>query len=318
MFLAVGVGAFTAGMFHLVTHAFFKALLFLAAGGVIHALGGEEDLHRMGGLKRHLPGMYWSFLIGALALAGFPLLSGFFSKDEIIFAAFASERGNVLLGALALVGVAMTGFYVFRAFLLAFHGDSHRAAHQHIHVPGSVMALPVGLLAVLAAVGGYLNYIGGAGAVDRFLEPVFHRYTQPIPEVHGAEGLQMPLMVLSVGLGLAGIGLAYLMYVKHVGWAAVMGEWAPALYKLFLNKWYVDELYAAIFVRPAKALGRMLESGPDELFTEGLVRGVSGGVRTCSMGLRRLQSGYLRDYALGIIAGAALVLVYLLQSGGAR
>jgi len=320
MFLAVGVGSYVAGMFHLVTHAFFKAVLFMAAGGVIHALGGEENLSRMGGLRRALPTMYWGFLLGALALAGFPLTAGFFSKDEIIVAAFSSEVGSPVLGAMALLVVALTGFYVFRAFFLAFHGESRVEEHvrHHMHKPGADMGAPVLVLTVLAAVGGYLNFLGGEGAMDRFLEPVFHRYATPVPYIEGAEALKEPLMLLSVCLGLLGIGTAWLMYVRYPRWAVTVGGWYPRVYRLLLNKYWIDELYGWLIVRPVLALGRFLSDAVDPAITDGVVLGAARTVRDFSSGLRALQSGFVRDYALAVLGGAVVVLIYLLQAGGVR
>ena len=320
MFLAVGVGAYAAGMFHLMTHAFFKALLFMAAGGVIHALAGEEDLRRMGGLWKAVPGMYVGFLVGALALAGFPLLSGFFSKDEIVYAAFASQRGSAVLGALALVTVLLTGFYIFRAFFLAFHGASRvepEVAH-HMHRPGGAMTLPVAILTGLSIFGGYIQFIGGPGAIDRWLEPVFDQYAHPVPLVAGAETLQEPLMVVSVALGLLGIVGAFLMYVVFPGAAETVGGWYPGLYRLLLNKYYVDELYSLLFVRTGRWVGELLSGPADGFLTEGIVRGAARVVQGGALWLRRLQTGFVRDYALAVLAGATLVVFYLLQVGGIR
>lgn len=321
MFLAVGVGVFTAGMFHLVTHAFFKALLFMAAGGVIHALGGEEDLRRMGGLRRGLPVMYWGFLVGALANVGFPLTSGFFSKDEIILGAFASERGSEILGALALVSVVLTGFYLFRAFFMAFHGANRMEAeghHLHLHRPGLSMAVPVMILTVLAAAGGYLQFLGGSHSLDHFLEPVFDRYAHPVPMMAGAAELQETLMVLSVTLGLLGIGTALLMYVTRPQLAGEIGSWYPRLYRLLLDKYRVDELYGAVLLRPAKRLADFLSDDVDPAITDGSVRGVAKMVVSSSSGLRRVQTGFVRDYALAVLAGAVLIVAYLVQQGGVR
>jgi NADH-quinone oxidoreductase subunit L len=255
-----------------------------------------------------------------LALAGFPLLSGFFSKDEIIYGAFASERGSAVLGVLALITVALTGFYVFRAFFLAFHGESHvdpKVAH-HMHKPGASMTGPVAILAVLAALGGYIQYIGGSGAIDRWLAPVFDRYTQPVPMVAGAEQLQQPLMVVSVTLGLLGILVAYLMYVVFPQSSKAVGRWYPNLYRLLLNKYYIDELYSLIFVRTGRWVGGVLSGGIDGFLTDGIVRGTARTVQSSALGLRRLQSGFVRDYALAILGGATLILFYLLQVGGIR
>jgi len=320
MFLAVGVGAYAAGMFHLVTHAFFKALLFMAAGGVIHALAGEEDLNRMGGLWKKLPTMYIGFVVGALALAGFPLLSGFFSKDEIIFAAFASERGNAILGAMALASVVLTGFYIFRAVFMAFHGESRIDHHvaEHIHKPGSDMVVPVLILTLLAAFGGYIQFAAGPGTVEQFLAPVFDKYAHPVQLAPEAEAIQLPLMTISVLLGLAGIATAFAMYVLWPQLPKDVGSWYPRLYKLLLNKYYVDELYAIVFLKPGRRLGELLSGDVDGFVTDGIVRGASRTVEISSLGLRRLQTGFLRDYALGILAGAVAIVAYLIQAGGLK
>lgn len=318
MFLAVGVGAFTAGMFHLVTHAFFKATLFLAAGGVIHALGGEEDLRRMGGLRRVVPVMYWGFLIGALANVGFPLTSGFFSKDKILFGAFASERGSALLGGLALLSVVFTGFYVFRAFFMAFHGESRaeHGGHQHGHLPGASMSIPVALLAVLAALGGYLQFVAGPGSFERFLEPVFHHYAKPVELAHDAV-LQQSLMASSVTLGLLGIAAAFVMYVRDPRLPARLGGAVSWLYRLLLNKYYVDEIYDLLFVRSLRAIGGFLSGAFEPAATDGVVKGVTGTIRGASLVLRRAQTGFLRDYAVAILAGAVVIVAYVLQAGAA-
>ncbi|MGI5835956.1 MAG: NADH-quinone oxidoreductase subunit L [Chloroflexota bacterium] len=320
MFLAVGVGAFAAGMFHLITHAFFKALLFMAAGGVIHALAGEEDLNRMGGLWKKLPVMYVGFVVGALALTGFPLLSGFFSKDEIILAAFASERGNVVLGGMALASVVLTGFYVFRAVFMAFHGESRvePQLREHLHKPGSDMGIPVMVLTLLAAFGGYIQFIAGPGTIEHFLAPVFDRYSHPVQFVAGTETLQMPLMLSSVALGLAGIGIAFAMYVLWPQLPKSASRWYPWVYQLLLNKYYVDELYGAVLLKPGRKLGEFLSGSVDSFFTSGVVRYASQAVNSSSIGLRRLQTGFVRDYALGILAGAVVIAAYLLQSGGLK
>ena len=318
MFLAVGVGAFTSGMFHLITHAFFKAVLFLSAGGVIHALGGEENLNKMGGLRKSLPVMYWSFLFGALANVGFPLTSGFFSKDEIIFSAFSSQRGNQLLGAMALLSVVFTGFYVFRAFFMTFHGESRFDPHHHIHKPGAAMSIPVAVLGILAAVGGGLQYLAGPGTLDRFLEPVFTRYAKPVPVAPGAELIQEPLMFFSVILGLSGISVAFMMYVRYPRLAVEVGAWYPRLYRLLLNKYWVDEAYGLLIVRPALWTGRFFSNVFDPAVTDGVIGVFTGTIRAASLGLRKLQTGYVRDYALAVMAGAVVIVFYLIGVGGAR
>jgi NADH-quinone oxidoreductase subunit L len=333
MFLAAGVGAFGAAIFHLATHAFFKAALFLAAGGVIHALHGEEDLFKMGGLARRLPLIYGSYLFGALALAGVPLFAGFFSKDEIIQAAFGSH-GNPLLGLLALATVVLTGFYVFRSLFLAFHGAEHgeaktvdvshlrrerrrqqalRASGSHghqLHALSPLMTWTTVILGGLSLLGSLLTFgIGG------YLEPVFTRYHAAKLEEHS---LNWPLIMISTLLGLIGIGLAYLFYIRQPGRPA---EWTARyrrLYAFLLNRWYIDQLYDAALVRPTRLIGDFVGRSFDPGFVDGIVMGLSRLTGASASGLRTLQTGYLRNYALAILGGTVLVLLFVLVRGGIR
>ncbi len=306
MFLGVGVGAFAAGIFHLVTHAFFKALLFLAAGGVIHALHGEEDLRRMGGLRTQLPTMYWTFLIGAAALAGLPPLSGFFSKDEILAAAFVSPRGGLLLGLLGLATTALTGLYIFRAVFLAFHGTA-RGEVAHLHRPGMVMTVPVLVLALLSGVGGALG-----GEIGAALHPVFSRYGgHPLAET----GLG-PVAPLAVLLALGGVAVAYIFYVQQPTWPLTLADQWRWLYRLLLNGYYVDALYSAVLARPGAALAAFVAGPLDQGLIDGIVNGVARLVRAAAQGLSRLQTGYVRNYALAVLAGAVVIVAYLLRVGG--
>ncbi|HEX9016002.1 MAG TPA: proton-conducting transporter membrane subunit, partial [Chloroflexota bacterium] len=278
-----------------------------------------------------LPVTYWAFLFGALANVGFPLTAGFFSKDEIVFSAFASERGSQVLGGMALLSVVFTGFYVFRAFFLAFHGQprvaaqhsgessviSHQSAH-HVHAPGAAMNLPVALLGLLSLVGGGLSILPVSKLFDGFLEPVFHQYAKPVELLAGSEPMQESLMLTSVLLGIAGILVALWMYVLRPGMALEVGSWYPRLYRLLLNKYYVDEAYGLLVIRPALWVGRFFSDLFDPAATDGLIGLVAGTVRWFAGAFRSLQSGYLRDYALAVLAGAVVLVGYLVQAGGMR
>jgi NADH-quinone oxidoreductase subunit L len=319
MFLAAGVGAYTAGIFHLLTHAFFKALLFLAAGVAIHALHGEEDLRRMGGLRGPLPVAWAAFGIGGLAIAGVPPFSGFFSKDEIIWSAFVSERGNVFLGLIALVTGGLTAFYVFRAFFLAFHGASRATAHEvhdgdraqanhELHKPGLEMQVPLIVLGVLAIGGGWVLIPGAVSTLETYLEPVFEGL--PIHVEHAGGATYWLLAAVSSLLGLAGIAFAYMAYVSRPGISANLARQFAAAHRLLTNRYYVDEFYDMAFVRPTRTLARWLS----RYFDRGIDNGVNAAgflVREASVALRELQTGYVRNYALLIFAGAVLVIGFI-------
>ncbi|MDP9372025.1 MAG: NADH-quinone oxidoreductase subunit L [Chloroflexota bacterium] len=345
MFLAAGVGAYGAAIFHLMTHAFFKALLFLAAGVVIHALGGEEDLPRMGGLRRALPLAWAAFGIGGLAIAGIPPFSGFFSKDEIIFSAFYSERGNALLGLIALVTGGLTAFYVFRAFFLAFHGAPRYAVgggghghagghdnaaqpggrsaeedatgtHAHLHAPSFEMRLPLVILGLLAIVGGWVLIPDVTDRFETFLEPTFGfptAYASPVEHAGGAG--YWTLAIIAALLGAAGIGLAYLLYVARPALATQLARQFAGLHSLLFHRYYVDELYDRAVVRPVRYAARALSDGFDRAL-DGLVNGIAGLFREASEALRDLQTGYVRNYALMILGGTVLIVAYVLYAAG--
>ncbi len=318
MFMAAGVGAYSAGIFHLLTHAFFKALLFLAAGVVIHALHGEEDLRYMGGLRKQLPVAWAAFGIGGLAIAGVPPFAGFFSKDEIIWSAFVSERGNVVLGLIALITGGLTAFYVFRAFFLAFYGtrrtntnEVHAADHGHggeLHLPGLELQIPLIVLSVLAVVSGWVQIPNLTDTFESYLEPVFAGL--PIHIEH-AGGLNYWLLAaVAALLGVAGIIGAYTAYVTRLTLSANLARQYAGLHRVLTNRYYVDELYNSALVRPTKVLGRWLGT----FFDRGLdnaVNSVGFLVREASVALRELQTGYVRNYALMIFVGAVLVIGFI-------
>jgi NADH-quinone oxidoreductase subunit L len=306
MFVGVGVGAYAAGIFHLVTHAFFKALLFLGAGSVIHGLGGEQDLRRMGRLAPKMLTTTLTFLVGAAGLAGLPLFAGFFSKDAILAAAL--HEGHTVLFALLLAGAFMTSFYTFRLVFLAFFGSSrmsHDVVH-HVHESPPVMTVPLILLALLTAVSGLALGVetSGGTAFARFLAPVF-----PIQE--GEHGLLVP--ALSVIVAVAGVVLAWMMYGRRSVRAEEIGEPKTGLHALLLNKYYVDEIYDALIVNPIYRLSQWCARVFDLGVIDGAVNGAGRSVTAWARGLRRLQTGFVMNYALTMLVGAVAIVAYLLS-----
>jgi NADH-quinone oxidoreductase subunit L len=326
MFLAMGMGAFTAGIFHLFTHAFFKALLFLGSGAVIHALSGEQDLMRMGGLKRHLPVTYWSFLVATLAIAGVPGLSGFFSKDEILFRTFAN--GHLLLWAVALVTSFLTALYMFRLFFLAFHGEARgdAAAHGHLHDAPRSMAVPLAVLAIGSVLAGYVGVphaIGGSNRLESFLAPSFHARAASAGEAevtggsdHGeaaSSSAELTLMAVSTAMAFAGIGMAAFLYLKRRDLPAALAGSVPWLYNLLGKKCGWDQLYDNAVVQPVKIASRdLLWRGVDATVIDGAVNGVGIAVAAGGSVIRRAQSGSVRAYAAALLFGVVSILGYYL------
>ena len=345
MFLAMGVGAYAAGVFHLYTHAFFKALLFLGSGAVIHALAGEQDLRRMGGLKKDLPITYWTFLVGALAISGVPLLSGFFSKDEILFRTFSS--GHTLLWAVGLLTSLLTAIYMFRVVFLTFHGSrgsqggaqgAHGAHHanpehvehpanpanpanlqhpehpaHHLHDAPPAMALALLVLAggsVIAGYAGLPELLGGGNWFAHYLEPSFG--AAPVEEVveHGLEGT---LMLVSVAAALVGIGIAFYYFLKNRRAAEELAGRFSGVRTLLLNKYYVDEIYDATVVQPIRIISQEgLWKVVDVKVIDGAVNGVGQTVTGSSDLIRRLQTGSVRAYAASLFLGVVAILGYYL------
>jgi len=305
MFVGVGVGAYAAGIFHLVTHAFFKALLFLGAGSVIHGLSGEQDLRKMGAIAPRMRVTAVTFVVGAAGLAGLPPLAGFFSKDEILAA--AAHEGHTLLFVLLLAGAFMTAFYTFRLVFLAFFGTSrvsHEAAH-HVHESPAAMTVPLAVLAGLTAVAGLaLGWPSSHGtAFSRFLAPVF-------PLAEAAHGLAVPLVSVVVAVG--GVLLAWIMYGRRPVRAEEIAVPRNGLHSLLLHKYYVDELYDALFVRPLFALSGWCARVFDLGVIDGAVNGIGRLVVAWAQGLRRIQTGFVMNYALGMLVGAVAVVAFLL------
>lgn len=304
MFLGAGLGAYGGGMFHLMTHAFFKALLFMGAGLVIHRLAGEQDMRRMGGLRKTMPRTSLAFLVGSLALVGIPPVSGFWSKDAILASALASGTYGGVLFVAGLAGAFLTGLYTFRMLFLVFWGEpsglvtEHADGHGHGEGPRS-MTVPVGILTVLAAVGGLLEVPGLWHAFGDWLHPVAEPLVEP------STGQDYLASVLAVSLGLAGIWVAWLVYAARR--SAVPR--APFLRRLLERKLYFDELYDALFYRPAVGLSRFWRGAVEEPLIDGSIAGIALGARQAGAGVGRAQTGFLRSYLLAIAFSAAVLLV---------
>ena len=339
MFMACGVAAFGAGIFHLMTHAFFKALLFLAAGSVIHALGGEQDMRRMGGLRQRIPWTFWTMLAATLAIAGIPGFSGFFSKDEILWNSYASPYGGHWV--YWLVGVftaGLTSFYMFRLIFLTFagdfrgaeavghepagHGHPQHAAGEHgrIHESPAIMLGPLVILAVLSVVGGYVGVpsaLGGANRFEHFLEPVFH--APPVTAqvaLHESTTLELLLMSGSVAAALIGLGLAWFLYSYRRDLPVKIADALGGFYRAVANKYYVDQIYGAVIVQPLiLASTHWLWRGIDAGIIDRTLNDSADGARHLSDNLRRMQSGNIRSYAGWVALGAAVVIAYMVWLG---
>ena len=311
MFIGCGVGAYAAGLFHLVTHAFFKSLLFLAAGSVIHALGGEQDMRRMGGLRKHLPVTYPVFLVGALAISGVPFLSGFFSKDAILTSAFAG--GHYVLYGLGLAGAVMTAFYMFRLLFLTFFGParSPEGAGRHVHESPRVMTVPLVILAAFSALAGFLGLPALFG--ERvYLFGRFVGWAFAPPSGHVSLSVEAVLMLTATTSALLGIGLAFQMYRRSTEAPQRLARRFPALYRLLAGKYYVDEAYDAVVVRPLLRGSGWVYERFDLKVIDRTLDGTAAAARSAGRGLNVLQSGLVRDYALAFLLAAILFLGFLL------
>ena len=333
MFLACGAGAFAAGIFHLMTHAFFKALLFLGAGSVMHALSGELDIRKMGGLRKQLPWTHSTFLIATLAIAGIAPLAGFFSKDAILWGAFLKDPRLWLVGAITAL---LTALYMFRAVFMAFYGkprlDEHAAKHVHESPP--VMIIPLAVLAVLSLVGGWIGIppsLGGGEWFQGFLAPVFNS-AAPVAFHHQAGGLSLvglahaaealthaeelslewTLMGISMGVAILGICLAYYFYLKNPEAPGKIADKFKTLYRVIANKYYMDEIYNAIFVQPIRLGSEWLWHAIDENVIDGTANGAGRLCTGLSAMLKRLQTGYVQNYAIWILLGTVVLIAYYL------
>ena len=329
MFMACGVGAYTAGIFHLMTHAFFKALLFLGSGSVILAMHHQQDIFKMGGLRKYLPYTWGVMLVATLAIAGVPGLSGFFSKDEILWQAFSSPGGHPLIWALG-VGVAgLTAFYMFRMLFLTFHGQERIEMGRHDgsqgqqdrghqdakpQEPGWSVRAPLGVLAVLSLLGGLVGlpaWLASTNQLHHFLEPSFHY--QFVPQAHGqhSTALEMGLVGLTSLVGLIGILAAYIAYLRNPHLPERVAQKMSGLYKLMRQKFLVDEAYDAVIIWPLHWISKnVLWKVVDNGLIDGAVNGTATVVQIWSQQLRKIQNGYVRSYATWILLGTALLFAY--------
>ncbi len=329
MFMAMGVGAFTAGIFHLMTHAFFKACLFLGSGSVIHGMhhayhhahldDDPQDMRNMGGLRKFMPVTHATFGISCLAIAGIPFFSGFFSKDEILWWTFASSRGSMIVWVVGAIAACMTAFYMFRCLYMTFYGEQKTDARAKDHIPESpwVITLPLVVLAALATIGGLVGiphaidvaHIGNG--IATYLDPVFGQAQELYKiEAHGEASTEIMLMVLSVVIAFVGIGAATVMYLKKPELPGKFTASFQGLHKVVFNKWYVDELYDFLFVNPCKNIGTFLWRGFDVKVVDGVVNGCGWVVKGIGTGLRYTQTGYLHNYAVAMVVGVVMIVGY--------
>lgn len=314
MFLGLGAGAYAASIFHLMTHAFFKALLFLCAGSVMHALAGELDIFRMGGLRKLMPWTFGTFLVGVMALSGVPLLSGFFSKDEILVWVF--ESGDILPWLLGVITAALTAFYAFRLLFVAFYGKSRidKKTERHVHESPSTMVVALVILAVLTVFGGYVglpSFLGVGNAIDEFLHPVFADSTMILPPADSVAE-EVTLLGVAILAVVAGFFAAYWIYIRKWGLAARMTKGAQWLYDIVYNKYYVDEAYTEGIVKPLRMLAGILAETVEERSIDRAVNGLAQIIGLAGEGLRRLQTGLVRNYALAMFIGVVAILIYFL------
>ena len=364
MVLACGVAAYTAGIFHLMTHAFFKALLFLGAGSVIHAIGGEQDMRRMGGLRKKIPVTFWVMTIATITIAGFPPLAGFFSKDEILDADYFSPFGGRLLWAIGVITAGLTSFYMFRLWFMTFfgeykpdadlgdahltaaahaspaahgaaaHADSHADdSHEHggVHESPWIMLAPLCILAVLSIAGGWIGvprFLKGNNHFEHFLAPVFESernadekisLTQNAPVQAGSEenvSTEWVLAATSVAAASLGLFFAWLLYYKKRDLPDRITAKMHGIYTMVLHKYYVDEGYGAIFVKPLLALSTVVFwRGVDQGVIDGLVNGAGTTSQGIGNELRRMQSGNIRSYAAWVAIGGAAIVAYMVWLG---
>lgn len=334
MFLGCGVAAYSAGIFHLMTHAFFKGLLFLAAGSVIHAVGGEQDMRKMGGLRQYIPWTFLTMTIATFAIAGFWPLAGFFSKDEILWQAYSSAHGSWAFWLIGVITAFITSFYMFRLWFMTFfgdyrgseagnHGHSSHGPDEHGHGHGTphespmVMLAPLAILAVLSFVGGWVN-IGGR--FEHFLAPVFQ--SPAIAEAGGeateagSHGTEHLLMAISLAAAALGLYFAYLLYLKRRDLPQKIADALGGFYQAVVHKYYVDEIYATLFVKPlVDGSTRILWHGVDQGVIDAAINDTADGARHVSDAARHMQSGNLRSYAGWVAAGGALIIAYMIWMG---
>jgi NADH-quinone oxidoreductase subunit L len=341
MFMACGVGAFSAGIFHLMTHAFFKGLLFLAAGSVIHGIGGEQDMRKMGGLRQYMPWTFATMTIATFTIAGFPPLAAYFSKDEILWKAYSSPYGSWVYWLIGVVTAFITSFYMFRLWFLTFfgdyrgaiaheghdssragaqapHGHEHGHSHSEPHESPWVMLSPLVVLAILSFVGGW---VGIGGRFEHFLAPVFQTgaSAELAHETAGeaaGQGTETLLTLISVAAAILGLLLAWTLYLRRPKLPARIAASLGAFYRAVANKYYVDELYAVLFIKPlVDGSTEILWHGVDQGAIDATVNNSATAARHVSDNVRHMQSGNLRSYAGWVAAGAAVVIAYMVWMG---
>ncbi|WP_439696016.1 NADH-quinone oxidoreductase subunit L [Mucilaginibacter sp. AW1-7] len=312
MFLGLGVGAYTGSFFHVLTHAFFKALLFLGAGSVIHAMGGEQDMRKMGGLRGKIKITFWTMMIGTIAISGIPPFSGFFSKDEILAHAYEHSTTFYVIGVFTAM---LTSFYMFRMMYLTFWGKfrgTHEQEH-HLHESPATMTIPLIVLAILSMVGGLIGVpevLGGHHELGQYLAPVFKASTAALPMHELSTGTEKALMIISVALAFAALIYAYVKYVKNGRVPVADTEERPALTSLSYHKFYVDELYDFLIRKPLDFLSTFFYNVVDKMGIDGLVNGIGKGTIETSKGLRLLQTGNVGFYIFVMVLGIIGVLLY--------
>jgi NADH-quinone oxidoreductase subunit L len=337
MFIGIGVGGYAAAVFHLMTHAFFKACLFLGAGSVIHAMHHEQDMRKMGGLKVWMPVTFITFFISVLAIAGFPPFAGFFSKDEILW--LAASNGHWTIWFLAVCGAGLSAFYMFRQLFMTFYGACRADHHtqEHLHESPQVMTLPLIILAVGAVLAGFVGLPGvlGGSQFAHWLEPVIHAHE----EAHASHALEWGLMAVSVSVASLGVFLAYLMYRRESLSPAIFANLAGgSLYRLFDHKWYFDEIYQVVFVNGTLLIARLgslfdqyiidgivdgsaaltrFVSWLNGLFDQYIIDGIVNLIANVTFGignkLRRVQTGNINSYLYGILIAVLLLIIAKLR-----
>ncbi|MFC1562452.1 NADH-quinone oxidoreductase subunit L [candidate division KSB1 bacterium] len=320
MFIAVGVGAFSAGIFHLMTHAFFKGLLFLGAGSVIHGLSGMQDVRNMGGLRKYMPITYWTFFIAVLAITGIPGFSGFFSKDEILWSAFSGHYGNVILWLVGVVTAGLTAFYMFRLFYLTFLGSSRVESEKekHIHESPRVMTIPLVILGFFSVIGGYIGIphsLGGENRFEKFMEPIFRNSKFLLKQTSDLEhslSLEYLMMFISIVVVFIGWGIVHQLYLKRADVPSKIAGTFSRTYSLLLNKYYVDEIYHSFIVNPFIKISDVFWKFFDVKIVDGLVNGTANVFRAAGERLRKIQTGYIQEYALSLILGAVIIIGYFI------
>jgi NADH-quinone oxidoreductase subunit L len=318
MFVAMGVGAYSVGMFHLFTHAFFKALLFLGSGSVILAMHHEQDIRHMGGLRHKIPFTYWTMVIGTLALTGFPLTGGYFSKDAIIEAAFVGKNSMALYGfIMTVVAAALTSFYSWRLIFKTFHGTPHDQHHYDAaHESARVMLVPLALLAAGSILAGlpFKELFAGNGVADFFRDSL--KFASGNTVLEDMERVPFAVSFLPTIMMVIGFLVAWQFYIRRPDMPVELARQQPLLYRFLLNKWYFDEIYDFLLVRPAMWLGRLLWKGGDGWLIDGFgPDGVSARVLDVTRNVVRLQTGYLYHYAFAMLIGVAAFITWFMFAG---